>query len=71
MKQELKSFYDEENDILYMTREGKENEFVEVQPGIGLEFDENRQIIGIEIMKASKVLKGVISPLHKVTGRAE
>ncbi|MCL0065227.1 DUF2283 domain-containing protein [Dehalococcoidia bacterium] len=53
MKQELKPFYDEENDILYLAREGEESEFVEIQPGVALEFDETRQIIGIEIMQAS------------------
>ncbi|MCL0050988.1 DUF2283 domain-containing protein [Dehalococcoidia bacterium] len=58
MKQELKPFYDEENDILYLAREGEESEFVEIQPGVALEFDETRQIIGIEIMQAS------LQPLH-------
>ena len=63
MKQELKTFYDEEKDILYLAKEGEETEFEEIQPGVNLEFDENRQIIGIEIMHASKLLKDVIIPL--------
>ena len=64
MKQELKTFYDEENDILYLAREGEENKFVEIQPCVNLEFDKNRQIIGIEIMQASMLLKDVIIPLQ-------
>lgn len=65
MRQELKAFYDEEEDILYLAREGEENEFVEVQPGVNLELDEGHQIIGIEILQASKILKEVITPLQK------
>lgn len=71
MSQELKPFYDESEDILYLAREGEENEFIEIQAGVNLELDENRQIIGIEIMQASKILKGVITPLQKVTERAK
>lgn len=64
MKQELRTFYDEENDILYLAKEGEEKEFVEIQPGLSLEFDKNQQIIGIEIMQASRLLKEVIIPLQ-------
>ena len=65
MKQELKVSYDEEEDILYLAREGEEEVFVEIQPGINVELDGNRQVIGIEIMRASEVLKGIIEPVRR------
>jgi len=65
MKQEKMVFYDEENDIIYIARQGDEEEFVEVQPGINIELNKERQIIGIEIMQASEVLHDVIEPLRQ------
>jgi uncharacterized protein YuzE len=65
MKQGLKVFYDEEQDILYIAKEGQEEEFVEVQPGINIELDGNRQVVGVEISKASEVLKEVIEPVRR------
>jgi uncharacterized protein YuzE len=65
MKQGLKIFYDEEEDILYMAKEGQEEEFIELQPGINVELDKDRQVIGIEILHASKVLKEVIEPVRQ------
>ena len=65
MKQELKAFYDKEKDVLYIAKEGEEEEFVEIQPGVNLELDKQRQVIGIEIMQASEVLRHIIEPLHK------
>jgi len=68
MKGKLKAFYDDGEDILYLVREGEESEFIEIQPGVNIELNEKREIIGIEIMKASEVLGGVITPLQKVRG---
>lgn len=65
MKQGLKVFYDEEQDILYIAKEGKEEEFVDVQPGINIELDRNRKVVGVEIIKASEVLKEVIEPVRR------
>jgi len=65
MKQGLKIFYDEEKDILYMAKEGQEEEFIEIQPGINVELDKDKQVIGIEILQASEVLKEVIEPVHR------
>jgi len=67
MKQGLKVFYDEEQDVLYIAKEGEEEEFVEVQPGINIELDGDRQVIGVEIVKASEVLKEVIEPVRRKT----
>jgi uncharacterized protein YuzE len=65
MKQGLRVFYDEEEDVLYIAKEGEEEEFVEVQPGINIELDGDRQVIGVEIIKASEVLKEVIEPVRR------
>ena len=65
MKQEFKSFYDKEEDILYIAREGEEKEFVEIRPGVNLELDRDDQVIGIEILQASEVLRDIIKPLYQ------
>ncbi|MBT9141145.1 MAG: hypothetical protein DDT30_01732 [Dehalococcoidia bacterium] len=69
MKQEFKSFYDKEEDVLYIARQGEEKEFVEIRPGVGLELDGDDQIIGIEILQASKVLRDIIEPLYQTISR--
>jgi uncharacterized protein YuzE len=53
--------YDTANDILYIViREGEEHRFDEVAEGIIVEFDENDQLIGIEINDASQVMTRAI-----------
>ncbi len=50
--------YDSESDVLYIVvREGSEEEFVEIAPGINMEFDEKGEVIGIEILNASEFLR--------------
>lgn len=67
----LKVYYDEEADVLYLARKGREEEVVEVQPGVNLEFDSKGDLIGVEILRASSLLKGVIEPLRvKAAGQA-
>ena len=64
----LKVHYDKEVDILYLAREGKEEESIEVYPGVNLELDKKGEVIGVEILNASTVLKEVLDPLReKVT----
>lgn len=63
--EELKVFYDEINDILYLDREGREEEFIEVFPGINIEIGEEGEFLGIEILEASRVLKDVVEALRK------
>jgi len=42
-------------------------EFVEIQPNINVELNKERQIIGVEIMQASVILKDITEPLrHKI-----
>ncbi len=58
--------YDQKSDVLYIgVRRGIEEEFVEVSPGINVELDSNGQVIGIEILNASKILKSVVKPLQR------
>lgn len=47
----FKIYYDEEEDILYLAREGEEAEVVEITPGINAEIDNNGNLIGIELFK--------------------
>jgi uncharacterized protein YuzE len=58
--------YDYESDVLYIVaKKGVEEEFVEVVPGINVELDDRGQVIGIEILNASKCLKPIAKPLYK------
>lgn len=58
--------YDPKSDVLYLgVKRGIEEEFVEVSPGINVELNSEGQVIGIEILNASKVLKPVVKPLQR------
>lgn len=61
----LKVRYDEEADVLYLAREGQEEEVVEVYPGVNLEYGPGHELLGIEILGASRLLKGVVDPLSQ------
>ncbi len=60
--------YDEEADILYIAREGEEVRVEEVSPGVNLEFDAQGELIGIEVLRASVMLKEVAVPLLRKVG---
>ena len=53
----LKVHYDAEADVLYLAKEGQEEEVVEVYPGMNLELDANRELIGVELLQASELHK--------------
>lgn len=58
--------YDSKADILYIVaKEGVEEGFVEVAPGVNVELDEKGEVIGIEILNASAFLKPVVKPLYQ------
>ena len=58
--------YDSKSDILYIvTKKGKEEEFIEIAPGVNVELDDNGKVIGIEILNASKFLKPIVKPLYQ------
>jgi hypothetical protein len=46
----LKVHYDSEFDVLYLAREGQEEQVVEVSPGLNLELDAAGDLIGVEIL---------------------
>jgi uncharacterized protein YuzE len=65
----LKVIYDSQVDVLYLDKEGQEEKVVEIYPGVNLEMDADGELIGGEIVQASKMLKEVIGPLMlKVAG---
>ena len=50
--------YDEKSDSLFICiREGEEESFEEIAPGINIELDKNNEMIGIEILHASRFAK--------------
>jgi uncharacterized protein YuzE len=62
---DFKIFYDEREDILYLGKEGKEEEVVEIAPGLNIEMDSSGRVIGIELLRASSLLKDVIKPITR------
>ena len=58
--------YDSGSDTLYIVAgRGVEEEFVEVAPGVHVELDAKGDVIGIEILRASKVLRPIAKPLYR------
>ena len=63
--------YDPSTDALYVvTREGEEEKFVEISPGINVELDAEGRVIGIEILNAYKALGSIIEPLYRRSQQA-
>jgi uncharacterized protein YuzE len=57
-KDAMKDFYDEETDIYYISfKEGKAYDSEEILEDVILEYDENYNIIGIQINNYSKLPK--------------
>ena len=55
-----KYHYDKKSDSLYICiKEGEEESFEEVAPGINIELDKNDKIIGVEVLKASRFRENV------------
>jgi uncharacterized protein YuzE len=64
----FKVYYDEEEDILFIGKEGEEEEFVEIEPNLNVELGKGGEVIGIEIIGASSFLKDEIKKIyHKVS----
>lgn len=52
-----KVYYDKKTDVLWFNiKSGVEEEYREVAPGVGIEIGKNGELLGIEILNASKVL---------------
>ena len=58
--QDFKVSYDDNEDILYLAKEGEEEEIVELTPGVNVELDSSGSLIGVEVFNASFVFKDVI-----------
>ena len=58
--------FDQESDTLYIItkKNATEEEFVEVAPGVNVELDKKKKVIGIEILNASNFLGPVFKKLH-------
>ena len=63
--EEFKVIYDEKEDVLFLAREGQEEEIVELAPGVNVELDGSGNLIGVEVFKASNVFKHVIKPMER------
>ena len=61
----FKVFYDEEDDILYLGKEGQEEEVIELSTGVNMEIDESGKLIGVEVFKASSLFKAIIKQMEK------
>ena len=62
---DFKVFYDEKQDVLYLAKEGQEEEVVELSPGVNVELDGSGELIGVELFHASVLLKDVIKSMEK------
>ncbi len=50
--------YDPQSDVLYfLVRDGEEDRFEEVAEGVNVELDEEGQLLGVEILNASRFLR--------------
>ncbi len=58
--------YDQHSDVLYLgAQKGIEEEFIEIAPGIVAELDADKNIIGVEVLNASKIFKSVLKPMEQ------
>lgn len=56
-KTKQKIYYDKKTDVLWIfVKSGPEDEHREVAPGISVELDKKGELLGIEILDASKIL---------------
>jgi uncharacterized protein YuzE len=62
---DFKVFYDEEQDILYLGREGLEEEAVELAPGVHVELNKSGEVIGLEVFNAASRFRHVIKPMEQ------
>ena len=52
--------YDKESDSPFIyVKEGEEEGFEEIVPGINIEFDKEGEIMGVEVLKASRFNKNL------------
>lgn len=57
IKAKSKIHYDRKSDALWiLIKDGPEEEYKEIAPGINVELGKNGELLGIEVLNASKVL---------------
>ena len=55
--------YGPQSDGLYfLVRDGEEERFFEVAEGVNVELDQEGQLLGVEILNASRFLRATIGP---------
>lgn len=60
-KQSERVYYDKQSDVLwFLIKSGVEENHKEIAPGISVELGKNGELLGIEVLNASKVLKPVL-----------
>lgn len=56
-----KIYYDKDSDILWLlVKSGPEYEYKELTPNVSVELGKNGELLGVEILNASKILKPVL-----------
>ena len=59
-----KYHYDKKSDSLFIyLKEGEEESFEEIVPGINIELNKNNEIIGVEVIRVSRFNEKIKSPL--------
>ena len=59
-----KYYYDKKSDSFFIyLKEGEEESFEEIAPGINVELDKNNEVIGIEVLKASRFSEKLKKPI--------
>lgn len=61
-KNKQKVYYDKKSDVLwFLIESGPEFEYKEIAPGVSLELGKNGELLGIEILNASKTVKPLLA----------
>ena len=57
--------YDKKSDSLFIfLKEGEEESFEEIVPGINIELNKDNEIIGVEVLKASRFSESLKKPVE-------
>jgi uncharacterized protein YuzE len=62
---DFRVFYDEKQDVLFLGKEGREEEAVELAPGVHVELDKSGGVIGLEVFNAASRFRDVIKPMEQ------
>jgi len=66
----MKISYNPEYDVMYMEFSGgKVDDTIEVEPNVLIDYGDNGEIIGIEILNASKIMTA--NPLQEIVSKIQ